>query len=160
MAGSDGFIYSTISSRGPRPRPLRLAVKRDKDGYYKTEITRDGVKKTIRVHNAVAKAFKGLPRAGQECRHRDGSKRNNLPSNLCWGTRLDNARDRDRHQRTAKGERSGSAVLSNSQAVEIKLRLRFGELQKNLAVEFGVCKATISHIKTGRNWKWLQQVHQ
>lgn len=159
FAGSDGAIYSLFSNRGLRPQPLRLSVSLDKDGYEKTEITENKKKKTISVHNAVAKAFLGLPLPGQEVRHKDGSRRNNIPVNLCWGTRLENAQDRELHGRTAKGEANGVAKLTNSQVSQIKQRLSEGELQKNIARSFGVHKTTIQAIASERNWKWLQ-AHQ
>lgn len=158
-AGSDGFIYSMFSKHGPRPRPLKLSVALDKDGYRKTDITRDKKKKTIRVANYVARAFHGLPKAGQEVRHKDGSKTNDIPSNLCWGTQLENAQDREAHGRTARGEKSGTAILTNHHVSVIKSRLLAGELQKHLAQEFGVHKTTIQAIAAERNWKWLQ-AHQ
>lgn len=56
------------------------------------------------VHVAVALAFHGpRPFEGALVRHWDDDPTNNRPSNLCWGTRLDNADDARRNSRDDDG---------------------------------------------------------
>ena len=43
--------------------------------------------------------------------------------------------------------------LSEKDALEIKVRLTFGEKQVDLAREFGVNQSTISRIKNNQRWK-------
>jgi len=155
----NGDLYSTVCRWGKRPTPLLLKVYPDQDGYLHAYITIKGIKKACFVHRAVAKAFIRLPRKGEEVRHLDGIKTHNWFENLCYGTKLDNARDRDRHGRTAKGENGGTSVLKNADVIKIREQLKAGRLQKVIALNYGVCKGTISHIKTGRNWSWLQEQH-
>jgi DNA-binding XRE family transcriptional regulator len=54
------------------------------------------------------------------------------------------------------GERHSQAKLTEEQVVQIRERNAAGEIQRVLADEFGVSKATISHIVTGRNWAHLE----
>lgn len=49
------------------------------------------------VHRLVLEAFVGPPAAGTECCHNDGNPKNNLVSNLRWGTRSANIQDAVRH---------------------------------------------------------------
>lgn len=48
--------------------------------------------------------------------------------------------------------RRNSTKLTQDQVDTIRDRLKRGELGKDLAAEYGVHKATISDIKTGKNW--------
>jgi hypothetical protein len=46
--------------------------------------------KTSKVARLVCEAFNGAPPAGMNCLHRDENSRNNVPSNLKWGTQKEN----------------------------------------------------------------------
>lgn len=46
--------------------------------------------KTLKVHRLVCEAFNGPPKNGQVCMHLDENSRNNIPSNLAWGTQKEN----------------------------------------------------------------------
>lgn len=56
--------------------------------------------RTKRVHTLVLEVFVGPRPPGMECRHLDGDPTNNVPANLQWGTRRENADDRVRHAAT------------------------------------------------------------
>ena len=73
---------------------------------------------------------------------------------LWCGTNQDNVDDRTRKGRSASflGERSVHAKLTQAEVNEIREALAQGELQRVLAVRYGVCAATINHINTGRRW--------
>jgi hypothetical protein len=79
------------------------------------------------------------------------------PRHLFLGTDGDNHRDMMAKGRWRangiKGERHRWNKLTEAQA----RRAKFGnELGCRLAEEFGVRKSTISEIRQGRNWAWLQ----
>jgi hypothetical protein len=76
------------------------------------------------------------------------------PAHLYAGTAADNNRDREERQRLLHpvGEDVPVSVLTNQQVREIRSLVASGERHATLAARFGVCKATISHIVTGRNW--------
>jgi hypothetical protein len=52
-----------------------------------------------------------------------------------------------------RGSKHGMSKLTEAQVREIKIKLNSGSTLQELADEYGRCKATISHIKTGRQWK-------
>jgi hypothetical protein len=72
------------------------------------------------------------------------------PNHLFLGTHQDNMRDMATKQRAAAGVRNGSAKLSTEQVAEIRSSLLSNS---RLAREHGVCVATISNIKTMKNWR-------
>ena len=53
---------------------------------------------------------------------------------------------------TKWGEKSPRAKLTQDQVDQIRAHLDLGSTGRSLAKKFGVCPATISHIKVGRNW--------
>ncbi len=62
------------------------------------------------VHALVLNAFVGPCPEGMECLHWDGCRENPKLENLRWGTPKENAADKERHGRIARGERHGSAT--------------------------------------------------
>jgi hypothetical protein len=76
------------------------------------------------------------------------------PGHLWQGTHADNMADRDRKRGKyqAKGERAGPSKLTDEQARAI---LNDKRKLTEIAVEYGVCISTVSHIRNRRNWKWL-----
>jgi group I intron endonuclease len=56
-----------------------------------------------------------------------------------------------------RGEQSDKAKLSEAQVVEIISRLKRGELQKDVAQEYGVAKSTLSHIWLGHTWSHIDR---
>lgn len=157
FVGSDGHIYSTRQPGGP----ARLAQGINGDGYQTVQISRGpghgGKSFTKVVHKLVAAAFlPPRPEGAHDLRHLDGDTLNNAPSNLAWGTQKDNADDRARHGRTARGERNAGAKLTEEQVKEIKRRLAAGERQAALSRAFKVPQPTMSCIARGKLWGWLE----
>lgn len=108
IPGCDGYyadcfgdIFS-INSRWGKWR--KLSSHKDIYGYPKIKILRDGKLKKTAVHKMVCLAWYGLPITGQEVRHLDGTRDNNNPFNLSWGTRSENAKDRIRHGNNKSAE--------------------------------------------------------
>lgn len=81
-----------IDGRRIKGRVLRqhLAAR----GYRHVTLSADGRNRPVAVHILVATAFAGAPKPGQEVRHLDDHRLNNVASNLVWGTRAENIRDR------------------------------------------------------------------
>jgi hypothetical protein len=77
---------------------------------------------------------------------------------LFEGTQADNVADRDAKQRgdwsrPATGEKNGLSKLTEVQVVEIREALKRRVPGNDLAHRYDVAKATISRIKTGKNWR-------
>jgi len=103
----------------------------------------------VRPHKLVMEAFVGKRPKGMECCHNDGNPQNNDLSNLRWDTSKNNHADKVKHGTTNRGERCGTAKLTQKQVDEIRQDNR---LQKLIAADYGVLQNTISRIKTGKRW--------
>jgi len=83
------------------------------------------------------------------------------PKHLFLGTQQDNMSDmvsKGRGRNSPRlGERNPCSVLTEAQVLDIRESLALGASLKDLSGAYGVCKATISEIKQGRNWKHLQE---
>lgn len=86
--------------------PLKGVV--DHKGYPRVLIVdEDGRKRARLVHQLVMEAFVGpYPSAGMEIRHLDGDPSNNSLSNLAYGTKSENARDRLLHGTDANARKT------------------------------------------------------
>lgn len=107
-----GNIWSVASNwRGYGARPMRPS--RDSDGYFRIRVLIDGRRTNKPVHRLVCEAFHGEPPQGAVVRHLDGTKNNNAPSNLRWGTVAENAQDSVRHgvSKAAENGRASAETL-------------------------------------------------
>lgn len=95
---STGYSYQ-LSVTPPENRPREYAA---------ISLRRNGFRKRRTVHRIVADAFlPPRPSMKHEVRHLDGNRANCAANNLAWGTRKENAEDRERHGRTASGPSHG-----------------------------------------------------
>lgn len=104
------------------------------------------------VHRLVLEAFVGPCPPGMECRHLDGDPTNNHISNLAWGTPKENAEDRERHGRTAKGEKQGYAKLTADDVREIVSQAKAGVSQRRIASAIGTTQSNVWRIVSGDSW--------
>jgi hypothetical protein len=75
------------------------------------------------------------------------------PDHLFLGTHADNMRDKVSKGRQARGERSGTAVLTTAQVVAIRVRHAGGDSPEQLSTEYGVAPSTIRNITSRRRWR-------
>lgn len=94
-------------------------------------------------------AFKGPPPEGHEVCHNNGDPADNRLENLRYGTRTDNLHDLYLH-----GE--GRSKLAVDDIRSIRESLITGIPGSHLARAYHVSETTISRIKTGRTFSWLQ----
>ncbi len=78
------------------------------------------------------------------------------PSHLFIGTHKANMTDRCEKGRTAKGEESGPAKLTEKDVHEIRGLFKSGEKIVDIAIKYNVSESAISYIKSGVNWAWLK----
>lgn len=122
-----------------------------RDGYWWIMLRlADGSRAARSVHQTVCRAFHGPPPfKGAQVAHLDGTRDNNRADNLRWKTAQGNAEDRERHGRTARGEKSAQAKLTEAQVREI----RQSTLScREAAQRYGVSKATISRVRRRVWW--------
>lgn len=94
---STGQVRS-VPRRGTRGKILKPQVRKQRDaGHLLLKVYRNGVQKTVTVHQLVAAAFLGPCPDGMQVRHLDGDPSNNAVSNLAYGTSSENRLDSVRH---------------------------------------------------------------
>nr|WP_182312109.1 HNH endonuclease [Comamonas testosteroni] len=108
------------------------------------------------VHRLVCLAFHGEPHGKRNlARHLNGVSTDNWAENLAWGSSGDNAQDAIRHGTLGKGMKARRRRLTEAQVREIRVRLEAGELDRDLAVEFGVCRYYPNQLLAGKCWNHL-----
>jgi hypothetical protein len=131
-------------------------------GYGYVTIERKG----HRAHRLAYRLAKGAIPAGLFVCHRCDNPPCCNPAHLFLGTHTDNVRDcRDKgrlkpppwknRKHTARGERQGSARLTEQAVRDIK-RLLPHEGDTAIARRYGVSRRSIRFIRTGETWAWVQ----
>ena len=134
--------------RNARTR-LVLKPKAHRDGYRVVDIYRDGKHNFRVIHRLVLIAFSRLPRKGEQCRHLDGLKANNVLHNLRWGTSAENAADKIAHGHTYPGESNVNAKLTELDVAAIRLDPR---THREIAAGLSVHRTQITKVKNGKSW--------
>lgn len=81
----------------PIPGVLLVPGVDNKKGHLRVKLYSNGKRTRQQVHRVVLSAFVGPCPTGMEARHLDGDPSNNSLKNLCWGTAIENWRDRYDH---------------------------------------------------------------
>lgn len=116
---SDGRVFSLTNWRGMGRRELRQHL--NDDGYPCVCLIVSGKRRRFTVHGLVAhEHLPPRPSPQHEVRHLDGNKLNPAASNLAWGTRKENAEDRERHGRTSRGAAHSAAIRSSAHSLRVK----------------------------------------
>lgn len=78
------------------------------------------------------------------------------PFHIVLGTHADNQADKVAKNRQAKGEQTGSSVLTEKKVIEAREKYKAGGIiYKELAKEYGVCKDTMQKAVRGINWRHI-----
>lgn len=144
FASPDGTIY----------RSGKLIKSRSNGkGYLRIRTSVNGVLHDRYVHRLVCEAYHGRCPQGHECRHLDGNRGNNIPSNLAWATKAENEADKRLHGTLVRGERANGAKLSEDAVRAIRQQVAAGSSLKDLAPLYAVREASLSDIVSGKRWK-------
>jgi hypothetical protein len=158
LVSSRGDVYSCWNT-GPHNRMTHLYYKLS-PGLTRAAYLHVNVSGTHRlVHALVLEAFVGPCPDGLECRHLDGNPQNNNRSNLCWGTRRENANDRVKHGKVTTAQRClrGSTKL-DEEKVQTILELRSqGVVAREIAESFGISMGMVYLISRGQCWKYVNR---
>jgi len=142
---------------GPSGKTLSPITNRSGHLYVLHRLEgREGPMRRLYVHQAVLLAFVGPIPPSMDCRHLDGDPSRNVDTNLAWGTRLENVHDKQRHGTQTRGEKSGTAVLTPSDVMEIR-RLHGKKPLRDIAKQFGVSHTTIRRAALGLKWAHLKE---
>lgn len=138
-----------------RLRRERFLEGSPSNGRILVNLSRDGTVEVKLLYRLVLEAFVGLCPSGMDaCHFPDPDPKNNNLSNLRWGTPKENAKDRDKHGRTARGESHGCAKLTESDVRRIrKLVEKSGLTYKQIGERFGVTTTPIFFIAKRKTWK-------
>lgn len=141
--------YYAASSFG-RIKNLRngkiLRPSISKGGYPTVTLKAKPKKWCIQVHALVLSSFCKKPSTKHECCHIDGTKNNNTLSNLRWGTRKENFRDKILHGRSGR-------KLSPKKVAKIKHLIAHGELHHHIAKKMKIKSPwTITQIAKGMTY--------
>lgn len=124
-------------------------------GYGVTR--RDG--KPIGAHRLAFALANGEAPKGMDVCHRCDVRICLNPAHLFAGTRAENLADMRRKGRAndPKGVRHPKAKLTEEDVRAVRRALAVGGSLTDLGRQYGVAAQTISSIKSGRNWKCLQE---
>lgn len=138
----EGRIWS-FTGRRMNPKPQN-------NGYVRFSVKRNGITKTVAVHQFVAydKFGEAALAPGVHVRHMDGNPLNNRRENIEIGTASDNMMDQTREVRVAKARRAASfqRKLSVDSVVELRRCVANGTTITAAAKSLGLSKGTVSMI--------------
>jgi len=148
-----GRLRSWLPRRNYAPVPENgniLHPSKDKDGYYRTTIRKNGQRKDVRICVLVCTAWHGARPPDAVVRHLDGSKDNDTPENLVWGTGKENYEDSRRHGTYSHGVRVNTCKLTEQDVRDIRASKMSCTA---LSAIYPVNISMISKIRKRQSWK-------
>lgn len=142
-------VLCNCISRVTVPGRILKPQKQKISGHLEVKLGRSPAKH-YRIHRLVAEAFLGPCPTGMEVCHNDSDPTNNCVSNLRYDTRHSNRIDM-----VIVGN-EGRQIIQVEQVSSIRDRLAKGDSCKAIANDYGVHPSTISKIKCGRSFSWLE----
>jgi hypothetical protein len=112
-------------------------------------------KRRTQAHRVSFELHNGPIPEGMMVRHMCDNPPCINPDHLELGGQTENMADMVERGRSLPGERQPNAKLTDEQALKIISRLRLGETQRSLAIEYGVSHTTIYSIASNKGWKHL-----
>jgi hypothetical protein len=157
-ASNIGRVRRSGATRLNPPGHIMFQNYGPRTGYRLVQLCRDNDPKTRTVHSVVAAAFLGLRPKGKQVNHIDGNKLNNRLDNLEYVTPSENNLHAIRLglHKIQRGEDVGQAKLTRGVVSDIRRRVMRGEMQKDLAGEYGVARTTVNHIVKNRTWSHVR----
>lgn len=143
LVRADGAI---IGPQGRLRKPILMG------GYQRLTVYTPPTTLMVKVASVVCETFHGPRPAGMQVAHEDGNPLNDAASNLSWKTSKENAADRDRHGRQARGSRHPGAKLTEEDVRHIRVERREGVPVADLAARYGIGHSTVSMVANGRTW--------
>lgn len=140
--------------RQPWPRKM-LTLSCASGGYLRVTLCKDAILRPCPVHRLVLETFDRPPLPGEQANHKNFDKQDNRIENLEWVTPLQNTQHAEAGGRrdSQRGSASHLAKLEVSDIPEIRRRVANGSRHWEVAADYGVTRAAISHIIAGRNWR-------
>lgn len=133
---------------------LTFPFPRQPSGYGR--LTLDG--RRVGAHHAMCRIVHGDPPSSKhEAAHSCGKGHEGCvnPHHIRWATRSENLADRVLHCGGNRGSRHGNSKLTDDIVRLIRKSLSLGYSQASIAARFHVQQTTVSKIKRGALWGWL-----
>ena len=121
-------------------------------GYLKLKVSVNNKQWDQYAHRMICEAYHGPCPEGLECRHLDGNRQNNAPSNLEWTDKLTNESDKKRHGTLTVGSFNGQATLTADIVVEMRVLASRGTPICAIAEMYGINRGTVGDAVCGRRW--------
>lgn len=166
---SDLGRVRSLRGRHGKGAVLRPKIPDDPRQYPAVSLHKDGARCRRNVHALVAEAFlPPKPSPEHEVRHYDGYNGNSRADNLLWGTRVDNAADKERHGRVPRGaghgmfgrkitgEANGAAKLTDDEVRVIRAMATAGLPQRHIGLIVGVTQGIVWRIIHRKAWAHVQ----
>ena len=132
-----------------------LKLHPDKDGYLRTNISKNGVRKNCYPHTEVAKSFLGSKPENKEINHKDTIKSNNYESNLEYVTSSENKIHAQENglRKSRQGQNNSQVKLTKEQAKQIRELWKTGlYTMKQLGFQYGIADATVCRLVNNISW--------
>lgn len=141
--GISGTVYSR---KGGEWRALQTTPT--SKGYPAICLCAGGKRRTTNTHVLTCEAFHGpRPSKAHQVRHIDGDQSNGCAANLCWGTQVDNWRDRRAHGNGCEGEKHHAAKFSDEEREHIKWGYEKGLFsQRHASRILGITQSSVQKI--------------
>ncbi len=147
--------FNTGNSSTLRKDPRMLAVADNGAGYGIVNLFKNRRGHINLVSRLMANAFIPNPNALPVVRHKDGNPKNNVISNLEWGTCQDNMLDKTRHGTQIIGVKQPNAKLKDGKVAEALVLYANGCKEAFLARHYGVSRRTMHCVVTRQTWKHI-----
>lgn len=134
----------------------QLKYSVDLKGYFRTNLAKDGINRTVKVHRLVAEAFIPNPMNLPQVNHKDGNKQNNSVKNLEWCTHSENQK-----HACMMGLKRNDGEFNNGHKLTVEqvhfIRNNYVPRDKTfgavaLGKRFGVHRKTIGRIVNDVSW--------
>ncbi len=150
-----GDVYS-IPRNGTINSPKKMSQHKDKDGYFRVSLRKNGSRKQVSIARLVAKTFIQNPKGYPQVNHKDGIKTNNHLLNLEWCTvkmNVNHSWDLGLRENIRKGVKERyriyglkSRKLTMKQAEDIRKLFKLGKNKSELARQFDIDNHSILNI--------------
>ena len=111
-------------------------------------------KRTLRAHRVAWELTNGPIPTGLLVLHKCDNPPCVNPDHLFLGTDADNQHDRHR-KRALRGQPGERAKLTADEVRAIRKRISDGELQRQIAADYAICRTSVYDIAKRLSWAWL-----
>jgi hypothetical protein len=136
------------------PKEKFMQLRKNKQGYIKTFLTKNSSSKLCAVHRLVSNAFIPNTENKPQVNHKNGIKADNYVENLEWVTGSENCKHAFRiGLECNKGEKNPIAKLTEINVIEIRNEYSAGNTSHSLlAIKYKVTSRLIWAILNRRAW--------